>query len=264
MHLQSPTLQLDGMHRPAREMQIAVCCNSMRRFRYLDELTIAFVVVLLISNLVGPKICRVGPLNVSGAELLFPITYIFGDIFTEVYGYAAARRAIWSGFLGMALLSLMGWVAVALPPAPGWHQQHAFAVVFGFVPRFAAASLIAYWAGEFTNSYTLAKLKLLTRGRWLWTRTVGSTVTGQAVDTATVVLVAFGFTTPWPTVARLIVSSYVVKVVYEVLATPLTYLVVGWLKRVEQTDALDTGTDFSPFALRRRAAEAPQLEEESA
>ncbi|ACO31360.1 MULTISPECIES: queuosine precursor transporter [Acidobacterium] len=236
----------------------------MRRFRYLDELTIGFVVVLLISNLVGPKICRVGPLNVSGAELLFPVTYIFGDIFTEVYGYAAARRAIWSGFLGMALLSLMGWVAVALPPAPGWHQQHAFAIVFGFVPRFAAASLIAYWAGEFTNSYTLAKLKLLTRGRWLWTRTIGSTITGQAVDTAMVVLVAFGFTTPWPTVARLIVSSYVVKVVYEVLATPLTYLVVSWLKRVEQVDALDTGTDFSPFALRRREAGAPLMEEESA
>jgi uncharacterized integral membrane protein (TIGR00697 family) len=234
----------------------------MRRFRYLDELTIAFVVVLLISNLVGPKICRVGPLNVSGAELLFPVTYIFGDIFTEVYGYAAARRAIWSGFLGMALLSLMGWVAVALPPAPGWHHQHAFAVVFGFVPRFAVASLIAYWAGEFTNSYTLAKLKLLTQGRWLWTRTVGSTVTGQAVDTAMVVLIAFGFTTPWSTVARLIVSSYGVKVVYEVLATPITYAVVGWLKRVEQVDALDAATNFNPFALPGREARPPRHQEE--
>lgn len=233
----------------------------MRRFRYLDELTIAFVVVLLISNLVGPKICRVGPLNVSGAELLFPITYIFGDIFTEVYGYAASRRAIWSGFFGMALLSLMGGVAVALPAAPGWHEQHAFAVVFGFVPRFAAASLIAYWAGEFTNSYTLAKLKLLTQGRWLWTRTVGSTVTGQAVDTTVVILVAFGFTTPWPTMARLIVSSYLVKVAYEVLATPVTYAVVGWLKRVEQMDAFDAKTNFNPFAIGGRDAEITLVED---
>ena len=224
----------------------------MRRFRYLDELTIVFVVVLLISNLVGPKICRVGPLNVSGAELLFPVTYIFGDILTEVYGYAASRRAIWSGFLGMALLSLMGAVAVALPPAPGWHDQRAFAIVFGFVPRFAVASLIAYWAGEFTNSFTLAKLKLLTRGRWLWTRTVGSTITGQAVDTTVVILSAFGMTTPWPTILRLIVSSYLVKVVYEVLATPLTYMVVGWLKRAEKIDAFDTTTNFNPFALGAR------------
>ena len=162
-----------------------------RTYKHLDTLTLIFVVVLLISNLVAQKICKIGPLTLSGAELLFPITYIFGDIFTEVYGYAASRRAIWIGFFASALLSIMGAIVVALPPAPGWHNQAAFATVFGFIPRLVVASLIAYWAGEFTNSFTLAKMKLLTGGRWLWTRTVGSTITGQAVDTATVVLIAF-------------------------------------------------------------------------
>src|SRR6201999_1276493 len=204
----------------------------MRKFRYLDTLTIVFVVVLVISNLVGPKMCQVGPFKLSGAELLFPITYIFGDVFTEVYGYAASRRAIWMGFLAMGLLSVFGEIAVALPPAPDWHNQQAFATVFGLVPRFAVASLVAYWAGEFTNSYTLAKLKLLTKGRWLWTRTIGSTVTGQAVDTATVVLIAF-WGTPWRTIGSVIFWSYVTKVIYETLATPATYAVVGWLKVAE-------------------------------
>lgn len=232
----------------------------MRRFKYLDTLTIVFVVVLLISNLVGPKICQVGPLKLSGAQLLFPITYIFGDIFTEVYGYAASRRAIWLGFLAMGLLSVFGAIAVALPPAPDWHNQQAFAVVFGLVPRFAVASLIAYWAGEFTNSYTMAKLKLLTKGRWLWTRTVGSTVSGQAVDTTLVIIIAF-WGTRWRTIATVIVSSYVAKVVYEVLATPLTYAVVHALKRSEDVNAFDAHTDFNPFHFRApesaAAAEVP-------
>jgi queuosine precursor transporter len=229
----------------------------MRRFRYLDLLTIGFVVVLLVSNLVGQKICQIGPLKVSGAQLLFPITYICGDVFTEVYGYAASRRAIWIGFFAMALLSLMGAIAVALPPAPGWPNQQAFATVFGLVPRFAAASLIAYWAGEFTNSFTLAKLKLLTRGRWLWTRTIGSTVTGQAVDTALVILIAFAGYTSWRTMAIMILSSYLTKVVYETLATPLTYAVVAWLKYAEQADVFDTRTNFSPFALSSRSSDPP-------
>jgi queuosine precursor transporter len=224
----------------------------MRRFRYLDLLTIGFVVVLLISNLVGQKICQIGPIRVSGAELLFPITYICGDVFTEVYGYGASRRAIWIGFFAMALLSAMGALAVALPPAPGWPNQQAFATVFGLVPRFAAASLIAYWAGEFTNSFTLAKMKLLTGGRWLWTRTIGSTVTGQAVDTTLVVLIAFGGYTVWSTMEQLIVWSYLTKVIYETVATPATYAVVAWLKRVEQVDAFDRETNFNPFARRAR------------
>jgi uncharacterized integral membrane protein (TIGR00697 family) len=219
------------------------------KYKYLDTLTILFVVVLLVSNLVAQKLCRVGPLTLSGAQLLFPITYIFGDIFTEVYGYAASRRAIWIGFFASALLSIMGAIAVALPPAEGWHNQAAFATVFGFIPRLVAASLIAYWAGEFTNSYTMAKMKLLTRGRWLWTRTVGSTVSGQAVDTVIVVLIAFWGSASGRTLVALIISAYVGKVVYEVLATPLTYAIVGWLKRTEQTDTFDQQESFNPFAI---------------
>src|ERR1700757_841588 len=218
----------------------------MHKFRYLDTLTIVFVVVLVISNLVGPKMCQVGPFKLSGAELLFPITYIFGDVFTEVYGYAASRRAIWMGFLAMGLLSVFGEIAVALPPASDWHNQQAFAAVFGLVPRFAIASLVAFWAGEFTNSYTLAKLKLFTKGRWLWTRTIGSTVTGQAVDTATVIVIAF-WGTPWRTIGSVIFWSYVTKVIYETLATPITYIVVGWLKRMEGVDSFDERTNFNPF-----------------
>jgi uncharacterized integral membrane protein (TIGR00697 family) len=219
-----------------------------RRFRYLDLLTIGFVVVLLISNLIGPKICQLGPLRPSAAEFLFPLTYICGDVFTEVYGYGSSRRAIWLGFFAMALLAAMGQLAVALPPAPEWKGQEAFATVFGLVPRFAAASLVAYWAGEFTNSYTLAKLKLITSGRWLWTRTVGSTVTGQAVDTAVIVVVAFAGAQPPAMLLRMVLSSYVIKVAVEVVATPVTYLVVGWLKRAEAVDAYDRRTNFNPFA----------------
>lgn len=219
----------------------------MRRYRYLDVLTIGFVVVLLISNLVGPKICQLGPLRPSAAEFLFPLTYICGDVFTEVYGYGSSRRAIWLGFFAMALLAGMGQLAVALPPAPEWKGQQAYATVFSLVPRFAAASLIAYWAGEFTNSYTMAKLKLFTGGRWLWTRTIGSTVTGQAVDTVVIILVAFGGAQSPHMLVRMVVSSYLIKVAVEAVATPVTYLVVGWLKRAEGADVFDARTNFSPF-----------------
>lgn len=224
------------------------------RFRYLDLLTLGFVIVLMISNLVGPKICQIGWLRPSAAEFLFPLTYICGDVFTEVYGYGASRRAIWLGFFAMALLAAMGQMAVALPPAPEWHGQDAYATVFGLVPRFAMASLVAYWAGEFTNSYTLAKLKLLTGGRWLWTRTVGSTVTGQAVDTAVVILVAFAGTQPAPMILRMVLSSYLIKVAVEVVATPLTYFVVRRLKHAEGADAFDRRTNFNPFSLQRESA----------
>ncbi len=208
----------------------------------------------MISNLVGPKICQLGWLRPSAAEFLFPLTYVCGDVFTEVYGYQSSRRAIWLGFFAMVLLAGMGQVAVALPPAPEWHGQEAYATVFGVVPRFAVASLIAYWAGEFTNSYTLAKLKLLTEGRWLWTRTVGSTVTGQAVDTAVIVVIAFAGSQPVPMIFRMVVSSYLIKVGVEVVATPVTYWVVGRLKAIEGTDAFDRHTDFNPFALQQEKA----------
>jgi uncharacterized integral membrane protein (TIGR00697 family) len=228
----------------------------MRRFRYLDALTTAFVVILLVSNLVAQKLVhitlfRVGGHDVSfttsGAMLLFPITYIFGDIFTEIYGYAASRRAIWLGFFGTALLYAVSALVIALPADPEFHNQAAFVTVFGILPRILVASLLAFWAGEFANSYTLARLKLLTGGRMLWTRTVGSTVVGQLVDTTLVIVITFGGIFSAGKLFQIIWQGYLLKVAYEVLATPLTYLVVNALKRAEGADAFDTNTNFSPF-----------------
>jgi queuosine precursor transporter len=221
--------------------------TTATRYKYLDALTTAFVVILLVSNLVAQKVCQIGPLAMSGAVILFPITYIFGDVFTEVYGFAASRRAIWLGFFGTALLYAMGAIVIALPAAPGWKNQQAFATVFGVIPRILAASLIAFWAGEFANSYTMARLKLLTNGRKLWTRTIGSTVVGQAVDTVLVITLTFAGTVGVATLARIIVSGYLLKVAYEVIATPITYLVINWLKRAEQSDAFDRHESFNPF-----------------
>jgi uncharacterized integral membrane protein (TIGR00697 family) len=217
-------------------------------YRFLDALITVFVVVLLISNIVGQKIAAFGPLRVSGAQVLFPITYIFGDVFTEVYGYAASRKAIWFGFFASALLSLMSILCVKLPPAPEWPNQQAFETVFYTVPRLVVASLIAYWCGEFANSFALAKMKLITEGRYLWTRTIGSTVIGQAVDSVLVMFIGFYGVIPVGTIVRLIISGYVAKVLYEMLMTPLTYLVVNFLKRKERVDHFDYDTDFSPFA----------------
>lgn len=222
--------------------------KKSRDFRFYDLLISVFVVVLLISNLVGQKICAFGAARVSGAQLLFPITYIFGDVFTEVYGYAASRRAIWLGFFASALMAVMGEISVLLPPAPEWPNQAAFATVFHQVPRLVIASLIAFWCGEFANSFVMAKMKILTGGRMLWTRTVGSTVVGQAVDTVVVMVVAFAGTVSLSVIGRVIISGYLFKVIYEVLATPLTYVVVNALKRAEGMDPFDYGTKFSPFA----------------
>ena len=229
--------------------------SGVRRYKYLDVLTTTFVVVLLVSNLVAQKICMIGPLAVSGAVLLFPITYIFGDVFTEVYGFAASRRAIWLGTFGTALLYAMGVVVISLPGAPGWTNQQAFQIVFGFLPRIQTASLIAFWAGDFANSYTMARMKLLTDGKWLWTRTVGSTIVGQALDTTLVIILTFAGKYPPMTLVNMILTGYFLKVSYEVLATPATYAVVGALKRVEHADAFDRDEDFNPF--RFNAPETP-------
>jgi uncharacterized integral membrane protein (TIGR00697 family) len=218
------------------------------RYKYLDALTTAFVVILLVSNLVAQKVCQIGPFAVSGAVLLFPITYIFGDVFTEIYGFAASRRAIWLGFFGTVLLYLISAIVIALPTAPGWHNQQAFAAVFGFIPRILAASLAAFWVGEFANSYTMARLKLLTNGSMLWTRTIGSTVVGQAVDTTLVVFLTFGGVVPLTTLGNMIMTSYLLKVGYEILATPITYLVIHWLKKAENSDAFDRHENFNPFS----------------
>lgn len=231
---------------PARSF--AALERPRHSFRFFDTLIVVFVTVLLVSNLIGPKICAVGPFRISGAQLLFPITYIFGDIFTEVYGYAGSRRAIWLGFFGSALMALFGMLAVWLPPAPDFQHQAAFAVVFGFVPRMVAASLAAYWAGEFTNSYVMARMKVWSKGKALWTRTIGSTAVGQLVDSVVIMVLAFAGRESWLTIGNLIVSGYVGKVLYEAAATPLTYLVVNTLKRAEGVDVYDTHTDFSPFA----------------
>ena len=231
-----------------------------RRYKYLDVLTTMFVVILLVSNLVAQKICAFGPIfghrfYASGALLLFPVTYIFGDVFTEIYGFSASRRAIWLGFFGTALLYIMGAIVMVLPGAPEWKNQEAFRVVFGFIPRMLTASLIAFWAGEFANAYTMAKMKLLTDGRMLWTRTVGSTVVGQAVDTTLVVTLTFAGTYPVARLVNVIVTGYLAKVAYEVLATPITYWVIGWLKRSEHADAFDRNEDFNPFSFGGKDAE---------
>jgi hypothetical protein len=190
----------------------------------------------------------VGWFRFSAAQLLFPITYIFGDVFTEVYGYSASRKAIWVGFMASGIMTAFGLFAIWLPPAPEFKNQLAFETIFGVVPRNVAGSLLAYWAGEFANSLTVAKMKLWTNGRFLWTRTVGSTVVGQLVDTSIVIVFIF-WGQPLGVMFQLIVSGYLFKVTYEVLATPLTYLVVNFLKREEGVDFFDRRTNFNPFAL---------------
>lgn len=231
--------------------------TRLSSFRHFELLVNVFVVVLLISNLVAQKIVPIGPFHffgreftfhVSGAQALFPITYIFGDIFTEVYGYKGSRRAIWIGFFASVLMALMATFVVLLPADPRWGNQKAFEAVFYQVPRAIAASLIAYWCGEFTNSYTLAKMKLWTGGKMLWSRTIGSTVAGQLVDTIVVVTVLFVGTRPWSDIGNLIISGYLFKVIYEAAMTPVTYWVVNGLKRAEGIDVFDKGTDFNPFA----------------
>jgi len=227
----------------------AALTPSDRQYKYLDLLINIFVVVLIVSNLVAQKFTEIGPLKVSAAQLLFPITYIFGDVFTEVYGYSASRRAIWTGFMGSAVMTAMGLFAVWLPAAPEFKNQGAFEAIFGVVPRIVAGSLVAYWAGEFANSLTVAKMKLLTNGRYLWTRTVGSTIVGQAVDTTIVVCFIF-YDQPIGLIWQIIYSGYVFKVVYEVIMTPFTYLIVNGLKRAEGIDFFDRSTNFNPFRLR--------------
>lgn len=225
--------------------------KTAAKYRYLDSFITLFVVVLVVSNLIAPKFFALGPLRVSAAQMLFPITYIFGDIFTEVYGYGASRKAIWYGFFSAFLMVVITYIAVLIPPAPEFQDEAAFETIFKPVGRIVAASLIAYWCGEFANSFTMAKLKLMTKGRYLWTRTIGSTVVGQAVDTTVVMFTAFYGTRPLSVILNLIISGYVIKVVYETLMTPVTYAVVNFLKRAEGVDYFDYGTNFNPFAGKR-------------
>jgi uncharacterized integral membrane protein (TIGR00697 family) len=226
---------------------------GVKQYRYLDLLINIFVVVLIVSNLIAPKFVAAGWFRFSAAQLLFPLTYIFGDVFTEVYGYSASRKAIWTGFMASAIMTAFGLFAIWLPPAPEFKDQLAYETIFGVVPRNVAGSLLAYWAGEFANSLTVAKMKVWTDGKYLWTRTVGSTIVGQAVDTSIVIFFIF-WGQPFSVMFRLIVSGYLFKVAYEVLATPLTYLVVNFLKRSEGVNFFDRATNFNPFAIRAEEA----------
>lgn len=230
-----------------RKNTVLLTTEYPERFRYYDMLVSAFVAVLLISNIVAPKIIEIGGFKLSGAQILFPLTYIFGDIFTEVYGYAGSRRAIWNGFFASILMTLVSSAVLALPAAADWPHQAAFATVLGTIPRLVFASLIAYWAGEFANSFIMARMKVLTGSRHLWARTVGSTAVGQAVDTVLVITIAFAGIWSADQIWEVIRNGYIAKVLYEVLATPITYLVVNVLKRAEGVDILDDHTDFNPF-----------------
>jgi hypothetical protein len=229
-----------------------------RQFRYYEFVMAAFVTVLICANLIGPaKISQIelpllGTLIFGAGVLFFPISYVFGDILTEVYGYARARRVIWAGFAGLAFASFMAWVVVALPPAPFWTNQQAYEIAFGTAWRVAGASMIAYFCGEFVNSFVLAKMKIATAGKRLWTRTIGSTIAGEAVDSAIFYPLAFYGTgiIPNDKLIPVMLFQFVAKVAVEVVFTPVTYKVVASLKRAEREDYYDRNTDFSPFSLR--------------
>jgi len=220
-----------------------------RQYKHLDTITGLFVAVLLISNVASTKIVDFGRFTFDGGTLIFPLSYIFGDILTEVYGYQRSRKVIWLGFISAAVMSIVFGVVGALPAARDWPNQEAYEKILGLTPRIVIASLIAYWAGEFSNSYVLAKMKLLTGGRWLWTRTIGSTLVGEGVDTALFATIAFGRLLPSSLLTSVIVSNYIFKCGVEAVLTPVTYIIIGWLKREEKVDWYDRGTNFNPFTL---------------
>lgn len=224
-------------------------------FRYFDFVMAAFVTILLLSNVIGAGKVAVVDLPWIGlwpfgaGILFFPVSYVIGDVLTEVYGYARARRCIWAGFGALLFMAFMAWVVVKLPPAQDWTGQAAYEQVFGQVPRIVFASMVAFWAGEFANSLVLAKMKVWTKGRHLWTRTIGSTVVGQGVDSLIFYPLAFLYATGWTNelVVQVLLTQWALKVGWEALLTPVTYAVVGFLKRREGIDVYDRSTDFTPF-----------------
>jgi uncharacterized integral membrane protein (TIGR00697 family) len=229
-----------------------------RPLRYFDFVMAAFVTILLLSNVLGAgKVAQVqlpgiGPWPFGAGILFFPIGYVLGDVLTEVYGYARARRCIWAGFGALLFMALMAWVVVRLPPAPEWGGQEHYEAVFGQVPRIVFASIIAFWAGELANSFVLARMKVWTGGRHLWMRTIGSTIAGQGVDSLLFYPLAFWGAAGWSEalVLRVLVTQWLLKIGWEAMLTPLTYLVVGFLKRREGIDVFDARTDFTPFSTR--------------
>jgi queuosine precursor transporter len=232
----------------------------MRSFRYYDFIVAGMVTVLLCSNLIGPaKVAMVtlpliGAVSFGAGNLFFPVSYIFGDVLTEVYGYARARRAIWAGFAGLLFASAMSWFILSVPPDPAEpfnaQYQPALETAFGTTFRIVCASILAYWVGDFVNSYVLAKMKLWTQGRYLWTRTIGSTICGQGVDSLIFYPLAFYGLWSGEALLKVVIFNFVFKVMVEVAFTPLTYFVVNRLKRAEGVDTYDVNTDFTPFSLR--------------
>ena len=221
---------------------------SGRQFRYYDFVMAAFVAVLLLSNLIGAaKLADVGGYIFGAGILFFPLGYVIGDVLTEVYGYGRARRVIWAGFVGLIFMAFMSWVVVELPPAAGWQGQAAYESIFGQVWRIVFASITAFWAGEFVNSYVMARMKIWTAGRHLWTRTIGSTFVGQGVDSLIFYPLAFWGVWSNSQVITVMFTNWALKVAWEIVLTPVTYAVVGWLKRKEGVDIFDEGTDFTPF-----------------
>ena len=230
--------------------------GSRAHFRYFDYLMAAFVAILLLSNIIGASKPSYIPLPGGGewsfgaGVLFFPVSYIIGDVLTEVYGYANARRVIWTGFAALIFMAFMAFVVVSLPPAKDWPGQPAYEFVFGNSWRIVLASMTAFWAGEFANSFVLAKMKIWTGGKYLWTRTIGSTIVGEGLDSLIFYPIAFYGLAGWPIdqLMQVVISQWLIKTVWEAVLTPVTYLVVGFLKRREGVDVYDSDTDFSPFA----------------
>jgi uncharacterized integral membrane protein (TIGR00697 family) len=228
----------------------------MKTYKYYDLILGAYVCVLLCANLIGPaKVSTVhvpvfGDVTFVAGVLFFPFSYFFGDVLTEVYGYARDRRVVWAGFGALLFASAMATVIVDLPPADFWKdKQPAIETIFGSTSRIITGSIIAFWCGSFVNSFVLAKMKILTGGRWLWTRTIGSTLCGEFVDSVLFFTIAFYGTWTTRQLVGVIITQYVLKSAWEVIMTPATYKIVGFLKRAEQEDYYDRGTDFTPFSL---------------
>jgi uncharacterized integral membrane protein (TIGR00697 family) len=219
------------------------------QYRYFDVLVAIFVAVLLISNIASTKILTLWKFTFDGGTILFPLSYIFGDILTEVYGFRRSRRVIWLGFFSALLMSLVLYIVQVLPPAADWQNQNAFEALLGPVPRIVVASLLAYFVGEFSNSITLSILKIRTKGKFLWIRTIFSTIIGEGIDTLVFCLVAFYGTLPGEVLWAIIVSNYIFKCSVEIFLTPATYRVVHFLKRVEKTDVYDIGVKYNPFRI---------------
>jgi hypothetical protein len=221
--------------------------TTQKKYRYLDIISVYFVTILIVSNIASSKILDLGPFTFDGGTILFPLSYIFGDVLTEIYGYRTSRRVIWFGFSSLLMMSLVLYIVQILPPAHDWPNQTAYELILGVTPRIVFGSLLGYFCGEFSNSYVLAKMKIWTRGKWLWSRTIGSTLVGEAVDTVVFATIAFAGLWSWDLFIALVVSNYIFKVGIEVLFTPLTYKVIGFLKKHEQEDYYDTTTNFNPF-----------------